>query len=523
MSEYVIGGDVGSSGYKSVLLNLNTGEIKATVNIPYEINWVKENWAEQDPYLWKSAFIEGTRKLLKKANIKEKEIKGIAFSGQQHGAVLVNKDNKPLYNAILWCCQRSAEECKEIEEKLAQESGKKDFYVKEIGIHTLPGFQGPKILWIYKHLPNVYKKVRKLLFPKDWLKIEISREKRWTTELSDLCGSGYLNLKGELSEAVMKVMRINKEWIPEILPSTLEVGTLSMEIAKNTGLKETVKIFGGGGDNPCSLIGNNATLLESIGTSGTFSARVKEHIVDGILHPFIVPDDRFNHPYGARQSLHCIIDAASALNYIAGKVYGKDKFTYKMLNERVKEIPPGSGGIIIIPFIHGQRVPYLPHSRLYIRGYNPLKDKREYLVRAVMEGVAYAMKYGFELLREGMKKQKVPEPPQITITGGGAKGEEFSQIRADIYAKELVNPHTEGGAAGAAYIAAAGIFDKPVEKVSKELFKKGIKLNPIKSTIIKPREENIKIYEKGYENYLEILEEAVNRRFEQKLFFPYAT
>jgi len=516
MGEYVIGGDVGSSGYKSVLLNLNTGVIKATVNIPYEINWVKENWAEQDPYLWKSAFIEGTKKLLEKANIKGKEIKGIAFSGQQHGAVLIDKNNKPLYNAILWCCQRSAEECKEIEEKLAQESDKEEFYVKEIGMHALPGFQGPKVLWVYKYLPNVYKKIRKLLFPKDWLKIEISKEKRWTTELSDLCGSGYLNLKGELSEAVMKVMRINKEWIPEILPSTLEVGTLSTEIAKNTGLKETVKIFGGGGDNPCSLVGNNAILLESVGTSGTFSAKVKEHIVDGTLHPFIVPDDRFNHPYGPKQSLHCIIDAASAVDYIAGKVYGKGKFTYKMLNERVKEIPPGSGDIIIIPFIHGQRVPYLPHSRLYIRGYNPLKDKREYLVRAVMEGVAYAMKYGFELLREGMKKQKVPEPPQITITGGGAKGEEFSWIRADIYAKELINSHTEGAAMGAAYITAAGILDKPLKKVSKELFKKGIELNPIKPITIKPREENIKIYEKGYKKYLEVLGEATDRGFKQK-------
>jgi len=510
MSEYVIGGDVGSSGYKSVLLNLNTGEIKATVNIPYEITWVKENWAEQNPYLWKEAFIKGTKELLEKTGVKGKEIQGISFSGQQHGAVLVDEANVPLYNAILWCCQRSAGECKEIEERLAKESGEDNFYVKEIGIHALPGFQGPKILWIYKNLPGIYKKIKKLLFPKDWLKIEISREKNWTTELSDLSGSGYLNLKGELSEPVMRAMKINREWIPEILPSTLEVGTLSKEIAVHTGLKEGIKVYGGGGDNPCSMIGNNAILLESVGTSGTFSAKVKEHIVDGTLHPFILPDDRFNYPHGPRQSLHCIIDAASAIDYTVTKIYGKNNFTYEVLNEMAKETPPGSGGIIVIPFIHGQRVPYLPYARLYIQRYNPRRHKKRYLIRATMEGVGYAMKYGFELLRKGMEKQNIPEPLQVTITGGGAKGEEFSQIRADIYAKELVNFHTEGAAAGASYIAAAGVLDRPIREVLKRLFK------PFEFTRIKPREDNIKIYEKGYESYLEVLEEAIERRFKQK-------
>jgi len=164
-----------------------------------------------------------------------------------------------LYEAILWCCQRSAQECKGIEEGLAKETGRADAYVKEIGMHAMPGFQGAKVLWIYRHLPEVYKKTEQLLFPKDWLKVEISQEKRWTTELSDLSGSGYLRLDGRLSELVMKVIKLNPSWLPEVLPSTTQTGTISEEIAKKTGLSSDTRIFGGGGDNPCSMLGNNTS------------------------------------------------------------------------------------------------------------------------------------------------------------------------------------------------------------------------------------------------------------------------
>jgi len=255
MARYVIGGDVGSSGYKAVLLDMETGEVKATASVVYEVNWVKPSWAQQDPILWKRAFMKATKGLLKNAGIASKEVEGIAFSGQQHGAVVVDKDNQPLYEAILWCCQRSAQECKDIEESVAKETARTDAYVEEIGMHAMPGFQGPKVLWIYRHLPQVYKRTEQLLFPKDWLKTEISREKRWATELSDLSGSGYLRLDGTLSELVMKVMKLNSRWVPEILPSTSQVGTVSEGIAKKTGLDVDTRIFGGGGDNPCSMLG----------------------------------------------------------------------------------------------------------------------------------------------------------------------------------------------------------------------------------------------------------------------------
>lgn len=516
MARYVIGGDVGSSGYKTVLLDIESGEIKATANITYEVNWVKANWAQQDPFLWKEAFVKASKRLVKDSGIRGEGVEGIAFSGQQHGAVVVDKNNKPLYEAILWCCQRSAQECKDIEEAVARETAEKDAYLKEIGMHAMAGFQGPKVLWLYNHLPQIYKKIEQLLFPKDWLKAEISREKRWVTELSDLSGSGYLKLDGTVSELVMRVMKLSHNWIPEILPSTSYVGTISEEIAKETGLSKDTKIFGGGGDNPCSMLGNNAYLLESVGTSGTFSVRARQPIVDGTLHPFVLPDDRFSHPQGPRQPLHCIIDAASAIDYIAERVYGKGRYTYEMLNRIAQRTPVGSHGKIIIPFIHGQRVPYAPQGKLYIRGYLPSKDEKEELIRAVMEGVAYAMKYGFELLREGMRKQEITEPERITITGGGAKGEEASQIRSDIYGKELINPHTEGAAVGAAYIAAAGLLDEPVEEISARLFEGGIQVSRQKPTLIIPRDENIKLYEEGYKSYLEVLEEAFQDNFEQE-------
>lgn len=516
MARYVIGGDVGSSGYKTVLLDIESGEIKATANVTYEVDWVKPNWAQQNPFLWKEAFAKATKRLIKNSGIRGEGVEGIAFSGQQHGAVVTDKENQPLHEAILWCCQRSAKECTDIEEAVARETDEKDAYIKEIGMHAMAGFQGPKVLWFYNHLPQVYKKIEQLLFPKDWLKTEISREKRWTTELSDLSGSGYLKLDGTVSELVMRVMKLSHHWIPEVLPSTSYVGAISEEVAEETGLSVDTKIFGGGGDNPCSMLGNNAYLLESVGTSGTFSVRAREPIVDGTLHPFVLPDDRFSHPQGPRQPLHCIIDAASAIDYIAERVYGKGKFTYEMLNGVAQRTPAGSRGKVIIPFIHGQRVPYTPQGRLYIKGYALNKDKKEDLIRAAMEGVAYAMKYGFELLREGMRKQEIVEAERITITGGGAKGEEASQIRSDVYGKELINPHTEGAAVGAAYIATAGLLDESVEKVSARLFERSIQVSPQKPTIVAPRSENIKLYEEGYERYLEVLEEALKNNFKQK-------
>jgi len=516
MARYVIGGDVGSSGYKTVLLDIESGEARATAHVDYEVDWVRASWAQQDPFLWKGAFVGATRELLRVPGIMGGEVEGIAFSGQQHGAVVVDKKNEPLHDAILWCCQRSAQECKDIEESAARETGVKDAYVKEVGMHAMPGFQGPKVLWLFRHLPQVHRQVEQLLFPKDWLKAEISREKRWAAELSDLSGSGYLKLDGTVSELLTRLMKVNQRWIPEGLPSTSCVGHISEEIAKETGLDADVQIFGGGGDNPCSMLGNNAHLLESVGTSGTFSVRADQPVVDGTLHPFILPDDRFSHPHGPRQPLHCIIDAASAIEYIAERVYGRGRFTYDMLNSIARRTPVSSRGIIIIPFIHGQRVPYAPQGKLYISGYSPRNNNKEELIRAAMEGVGYAMKYGFELLREGIRRQGIAEAKRITITGGGAKGEEATQIRSDVYGKELVNPHTEGAAMGAAYIAAAGLLDEPVEEVSARLFEKGIQTSSQKPTIVAPREEKIKPYEEGYKRYLEVLEEAFQCGFEQE-------
>ena len=149
MARYVIGGDVGSSGYKTVLLDIESGEIKATANVTYEVDWVKPNWAQQDPFLWKEAFVKATKRLIKDSGIRDREVEGIAFSGQQHGAVVVDKENQPLHEAILWCCQRSARECTDIEETVARETAEKDAYVKEIGMHAMAGLQGPKVLWLH--------------------------------------------------------------------------------------------------------------------------------------------------------------------------------------------------------------------------------------------------------------------------------------------------------------------------------------------------------------------------------------
>ncbi|HDD64703.1 MAG TPA: xylulokinase, partial [Firmicutes bacterium] len=266
---YLIGIDVGTTGVKIILIDEN-GKVVATSTEEYPLFTPRPGWAEQNPYHWWDATVKGLRKLLFKAKIKKEKIAGIGLTGQMHGAVFLDKSNRVISPAILWCDQRTYQECEEINDKV----GKKRIF-KITCNPVLTGFQAPKILWLRKNRPDKYEKVKKILLPKDYIRFLLTGE--FATDVSDASGTSLFDVrKRKWSYEIIEKLGIDKEFLPEVFESTEITGKITKKVAEKTGLREGISVIAGGGDQAAGGVGNGIVkegyVSVTIGTSGVVFA-----------------------------------------------------------------------------------------------------------------------------------------------------------------------------------------------------------------------------------------------------------
>jgi xylulokinase len=354
--KYVIGVDLGTSAVKLLLVN-KPGEVVLQVSKSYPLIQERSGWSEQNPDDWVKATISGLKELLHQFAGDPEDIEGISFSGQMHGLVLLDENLEVLRNAILWNDTRTTEECREIEERVGKER------LLEITKNpALEGFTLPKLLWVKKHEPHLYQKAGAFVLPKDYVRFKLTGKLHM--DYSDAAGTLLMNVpektwSREIGERVGVDMRL----CPPLIDSVDEVGTVTPEITKETGLSPATRVFAGGADNACGAIGagilKEGKTLVSIGTSGVVLTYEKDGTKDfgGKVH-------YFNH--GAPDAFYTMgvtLAAGYSLSWLK-EVLANDGDFDELLNG-IDRIPAGANGLLFTPYIAGERT---PHADALIRG-----------------------------------------------------------------------------------------------------------------------------------------------------------
>jgi xylulokinase len=424
--EALVGLDVGTSGVKALALS-PTGEVLARAERGYPLLTPRPGWAEQDPEEWWRA----SQAALAELGV---EPATIGLSGQMHGLVALDERERVLRPAILWNDQRTAAECAEIEERVGLRR-----LIELTGNRALPGFTAPKLLWLRRHEPGTYARIRHVLLPKDYVRLRLTGER--AIDAADASGTLLFDVANRRwSAEVLEALELPSEWLPPASEST-EVGAAGDQAAGALGV---------GVDRP-------GPLSVVLGTSGVVFAALDEyrHEPEARLHAFChaVP--------GTWHAMGVMLSAAGSLRWLRDAL-GRPE--WQTLLDEAGRWEPGTEGLLFQPYLAGERTPHAdPDARGAFTGLS-LRHDRGALARAVLEGVAYGLRDSLELLRGLGVAADVGR-----VSGGGARSGLWLGILASVLGLPLERTEAEEGAAyGAALLGgvAGGVFADAHEAVA---------------------------------------------------------
>ena len=442
--KYLIGIDSSTTATKALLTD-EAGAVVAVAASEYPFETPHPLWSEQDPDLWWTGAVASIRGVLAQSGVDAADVVGLGLTGQMHGLVLLDENGAVLRPAILWNDQRTAAQCDTIRARLGRER-----LIQLTGNEALTGFTAPKILWVAENEPQIYAKVRQILLPKDYVRFRLTGA--YATDKAGAAGTLLFDLKERnWAPEMLKALNIDPAWLPPTYEGPEITGTISPAAAAATGLKAGTPVMGGGGDQAAQAVGVGAVqegiVALTLGTSGVVFATVNQ--------PFIEPDGRvhsFCHSVPGRwHMMGVMLSAAGSLRWYRDTV--APGVAFDDLLAPAADIPAGSEGLLFLPYLTGERTPHPdPLARGAFVGLT-VRHTQAHMTRAVLEGVAFGLRDGFEL----MKSAGLTNISQVRVSGGGARSPLWRQILADTFDSELVTVNTtEGAAYGAALLAGVG-------------------------------------------------------------------
>lgn len=488
---YLLGVDIGTSGAKTVLFDEKARRIAAKT-IEYPLHQPRNGWAEQDPADWWNAVAEGIKTVLAHSGISPKAIRGVGLSGQMHGLVMLDKDNRVLRPSIIWCDQRTTEECSQINRLLGEKR------VIEITANPpMTGFTASKILWVRNNEPEIYEKCAHILLPKDYIRYMLTGE--FATEVSDAAGMQLMDIAARgWSDEVLSKLRIDRSLLAEMYESPDVTGQVHAAAAEITGLAKGTPVAGGAGDNPAAAVGTGVVqsgrAFTTIGSSAVVYAVSDQVSIDlqGRVHTLCasVPGKWtvMSCTQGAGLSLQWLRNTCCAPEEMLAREHGTD--AYQIMDELASKVSIGAGRLLYLPYLMGERSPHPdPDCRGVFFGLSAIHG-REHLIRAVLEGVAYSQRECVDIFREmGVTIN------DMAVTGGGGKSPLWRQMLADLYKCPVSTLQTdEGPALGAALLAGVGtgVYGS-VEQACEATVRKKL--------VLQPDESATKAYEPYYQLY----------------------
>ncbi|HVW20311.1 MAG TPA: xylulokinase [Opitutaceae bacterium] len=440
-----LGIDSGTQSTKTVALDLETGRVVAEARAPHRmIEGLPLGHMEQDPAEWTSA-LEATLGQVA-ARIDRRRVRGIGVSGQQHGFVPLDAAGRVIRPAKLWCDTSTGPECALLTRRL----GGPKAVLRRTGMPFLPGYTAPKILWLKRHEPENFRRLAHVLLPHDYLNFHLTGN--YFMEHGDASGTALMDVRRRAwsREVLAAVDRRLGECLPPLSDSREIAGTLRPELASKFGFPPGVIVSAGGGDNMMGAIGTGnvapGVVTASFGTSGTIYATAARPVVDprGEIAAFCSST-------GAWMPLLCTMNATT----VTEQVRSMFNFDLAALEAAAASVPAGSGGLLLLPYLAGERTPSVPDGSGALLGLTARTGTPGHLARAAMEGVAMGMNYGLlRLTALGVRAK------EIRVTGGGAKSPLWRQIMADVFGVPVVGMREEEGAALGGALQAAWALDR---------------------------------------------------------------
>jgi xylulokinase len=451
---YMMGIDVGTTGTRAVIVRPDGHVVGAATGDHQPMRMPKPGWAEQDPADWWEAAIQAVRAALEAASLKGEDIAAVGLSGQMHGVVLLDQAHTVLRPALIWCDQRSQAQCDWITSQVGSER-----LIQLVSNPALTGFSAPKLLWVRDHEPEIFARAAKFLLPKDYVRFRLTGE--FATDVSDASGTLLFDVTNRRwSQEMVGALDLDARLLPRAYESPEITGQITRETAVVTGLKAGTPVVGGGGDQASSAVGNGIVLpgltSATLGTSGVIFTHTELPKLDplGRIHTFCHAVPGKWHVMGVTQgaglSLRWFREQFGASEAWLARQTGVDP--YELIIEQAAKIPPGSQGLLWLPYLMGERTPHLDARARGMWFGLTAAHTRGHLIRSILEGVAFSLRDSLEIFTE----LEIPVE-QIRVSGGGSRSFLWRQIQADIYGKELVTLRTsEGSAFGAALLAGVG-------------------------------------------------------------------
>jgi xylulokinase len=397
-----LGLDLGTSGVKALLID-GGQTIVASATAHLDVSRPHPGWSEQEPAHWVRATEEALLALKASHPKQLAAVKGIGLSGHMHGATLLGAGDDVLRPCILWNDTRSHRQAAALDADPR--------FRKISGNIVFPGFTAPKLAWVKENEPKVFAAVRKVLLPKDYLRLWLTGEH--ISEMSDSAGTSWLDTGArKWSRDLLAATDLDESQMPALVEGTAAGGTLRGAVAARFGMGGDVVVAGGAGDNAASAIGmgtvSEGRAFVSLGTSGVLFAANASYLPnpESAVHTFCHALPGTWHQMGV------ILSATDSLNWLAG-ITGKDA---QQLTEELGETPSGPGKTVFLPYLSGERT---PHNDAAIRGaFAGLghESGRAALTQAVVEGVAFALRDNLEALRAAGT-----ELTRVTAIGGGSR------------------------------------------------------------------------------------------------------
>jgi xylulokinase len=436
-----LGLDIGTGGTRALLVEEN-GNVAAGFTAPHEeVRMAKPLWAEQDPDDWWRAAQAAVRGVLAEAKVDGSAVRGVGFSGQMHGLVMLDRSGAVIRPSLIWCDQRSQAQVDEIHEKLGR-----DNVLKYTANPALTGFTLPKLLWVRQHDPASFEHLATVLVPKDYIRYKLSGH--LAHDVTDASGTGAFDVANrKWSYEVIDGLNLDRTYFPEVFESSAIAGTISPEAAALTGLNPGTPLAAGAGDQAASAVGNGIVRPGiascTLGTSGVVFAHTDAPAYDpqGRIHTFCHAVPGQWHVMGVTQG------AGLSLSWFRGQFAPQS--TYDELMQEAATVPAGSEGLLWLPYLMGERTPHL--DALARGGWIGLtaRHQRAHLIRSIIEGVSYSQKDCLDVILElGV------EVDSVRASGGGARSAFWRQILADTFARRVSTlASQEGSALGAAILA----------------------------------------------------------------------
>ncbi|MCI8624447.1 MAG: xylulokinase [Provencibacterium sp.] len=481
----VIGIDVGTSGCKVIAVAAD-GRILSESTETYPLYQPQPGWTEQEPDDWWEGAVRGLRTVT--AGLGGATIVGVSFSGQMHGMVALDKEKRPVRRAILWNDQRTQKQCDQITEAAGGLPG----LLTYTNNMMLTGYTGGKILWMKENEPENYEKTETVILPKDYIRYRLTGE--LVTEVSDASGTGLYDVKNRCwAKGLIEKVGLHESLFPACVESTEQTGCVAEAAAAETGIPAGVPVYGGGGDAVISTTGMGLAVPGrvgvTLGTSGVVASGLPGYAdnPEGRLQLFCG-----NAP-GRWMAFGCTLAAAGSYQWFHDALGGGDSF--RDLDRLAGEVPAGSGGLLYLPYLTGERCPLFdPEAKGAFLGLSSVMGKGHF-ARAVLEGVCFSLKHVYDRIADASPTIVSNE---IVVAGGGAKSPLWRQMLADIFQLPVrtVYGSALGGSFGAALVAGAGCgLWQDLEEAMKLAKPDGETL---------PIPENAGVYRAQYEKYLQM-------------------